>query len=137
MRRISNRRLWIGTPADTANPKALFDAEIQAVIEVADNEAMANLPRELIRFRFPLSDGGDNPHWLLKLAADSVAGLIRAQVPTLVCCSGGMNRSLCVAAAGIALAEGLMLEAAISIVASSGPTDLSAALYDQMDKAIR
>lgn len=80
MRIVADRRLWLGNPSDTANPQALFDAEIQAVVELADNEPPAILPRGLIRCRFPLSDGGDNAPWLLRLAADSVAALSRAGV---------------------------------------------------------
>ena len=54
---------------------------------------LAALPRELVRCRFPLSDGGDNPPWLVRLAVESVAAFLRAKVPVLVCCSAGMSRS--------------------------------------------
>ena len=66
---------------------------IEAVVELADSEQVAVLPRELVRCRFPLSDGGINPPWLLRMASDAVAALIRADIPTLVCCAAGMSRS--------------------------------------------
>jgi hypothetical protein len=37
-------------------------------------------------------DGGDNPLWLLRLPAESVAALLRAGVPALACCSARMSR---------------------------------------------
>ncbi|MFX8972798.1 hypothetical protein ABTN24_20100, partial [Acinetobacter baumannii] len=78
---------------------------IMAVVELADSEKSVELPREIVRCRFPLSDGGDNPPWLLRLAADTVAALIRADVPTAVCCSAGVSRSVCVVAAATSLIE--------------------------------
>jgi hypothetical protein len=105
---------------------------IEAVVELADSEQMAVLPRELVRCRFPLSDGGPNHPWLLRLAADSVAALLRARVPTLVCCPAGMSRSVCVADSGVALADGRSLEEALALVVASGPVDVSPALLGQV-----
>jgi hypothetical protein len=87
MRQIDGRRLWLGNAGDLRAPTKILDAGIEAVVELADSEPMADLPRHLIRCRFPISDGGDNSQALLRLAADSVAGLLRQDMPTLVCCS--------------------------------------------------
>jgi hypothetical protein len=105
MRQITNQFLWIGHAGDTRDPHALLVAGIEAIVELAASEPMAVLPRDLIRCRFPLSDGGGNPPWLLRLAAESIGSLIRAPVPVLVSRSGGMSRSVCIAAAGLALAR--------------------------------
>lgn len=94
------------------------------------------MPRDLIRFRFPLADGGDNPAWLLRMASESVASLIQVGIPTVVCCSAGMSRSVCVAAAGIALAEGCSLPEALFAVVGSGPADVSPGLLFQMQQAL-
>src|SRR5262245_25357955 len=123
MRRVAGRSLWIGHAGDVRDARSVMAAGVEAVVELADSAALATLPRELVRCRFPLSDGGDNPPWLLRLAAGSVAALLRARVPTLVCCGGGMSRSVCVAAAGVALAESRPLDEALRVVAESGPTD--------------
>src|ERR1043165_3254275 len=104
MRQVPGRGLWLGNAGDLRESEAVLGAGVEAVVELADSEPFAVLPRELVRCRFPLSDGGDNPAWLLRLAAESVAALLRAGVPVLVCCSAGMSRSVCVAAAGVALA---------------------------------
>jgi hypothetical protein len=52
----------------------------------------------LIVCRFPIVDGGGNRPELLGLTIDTVAGVIAAEVPTLVCCSAGMSCSPAVAA---------------------------------------
>ena len=136
MRQVAGRPLWLGSAADLRDTRAVLAAGIAAVVELADGEPMAVLPRELVRCRFPLSDGGDNPAWLLRLAAESVAALVRAGVPVLVCCSAGMSRSVCITAAGIALADGRPLPEAVSEVAGSGPADVSPRLLVQLREAV-
>jgi protein-tyrosine phosphatase len=124
MRQLSEN-LWVGNAGDLREPRGLFAAGIAAVVELADNEPFAVLPRELIRLHLPLSDGGMNPEWLLRLAVQTVAALITAKVATLICCSCGLNRSLCLAAAGIAVADGTSFEAALLETSRSGPADIS------------
>ena len=136
MRQIPGRALWLGNVGDLRDPRAVLTAGIEAVVELADNEQLAILPRELIRCRFPLSDGGDNPSWLLRMAAESVASLLRAGMPVLVCCSAGMSRSVCVAAGGIALAEGRPLPESLIAVVGSGPSDVSPGLLMQLQEAL-
>lgn len=136
MRQIAGRLLWIGNAGDLRDARAVMNAGIEAVLELADNESMAILPRELVRCRFPLSDGGDNPDWLLRLAAESVSALIRAGVPTLVCCSAGMSRSVCVAAAGISLVETRPIAETLVSVVGSGPAYVSPVLLVQFQQAL-
>lgn len=136
MRQVAGRALWLGNAGDLRDARAVMAAGVEAVVEVADGDQLAVLPRELVRCRFPLSDGGDNPPWLLRLAAETVAALLRAGVPILVCCSAGMSRSVCVAAGGVALAEGCSLAAALSAVVGSGPADVSPGLLVQLQQAL-
>jgi protein-tyrosine phosphatase len=136
MRQVASRPLWLGHAGDLRDPRAALAAGVEAVVELADSEPPAALPRELVRCRFPLSDGGANPPWLLRLAAESVAALLRAGVPTLVCCAAGLSRSVCVAAGGIALAEGRPLPEAVSAVVGPGPADVSPGLLAQLRDAL-
>jgi protein-tyrosine phosphatase len=136
MRQVAGRSLWHRNAGDLRDARAVMAAGVEAVVELADSEQLAVLPRELVRCRFPLSDGGDNPAWLLRLAAESVAALLRAGVPVLVCCSAGMSRSVCVAAAGVALAEGRPLPDALAAVTGSGPADVSPGLLVQLQQAL-
>jgi protein-tyrosine phosphatase len=137
MRQIDGLDLWLGNAGDVRDGRAVLAAGIGAVVELADSEPLAVLPRDLVRCRFPLSDGGDNPPWLVRLAVEAVAALLRARVAVLVCCSAGMSRSVCIAAAGMALAEGRTLAEAINLVVGSGPADVSPALVAQVSQAFR
>jgi hypothetical protein len=89
MRPVADRPLWLGHAGDLRDPRAVLSLGVEAIVELADSEQLAILPRELVRLRFPLSDGGDNPPWLLHLACESLAALLRADIPTLVCCAAG------------------------------------------------
>jgi hypothetical protein len=136
MRKIADYPLWLGNAGDLLDISVVLAAGVEAVVELADSEQFAVLPRELIRCRFPLSDGGENPPWLLRLAVESVATLLRTGVPTLVCCSAGMSRSVCVAAGAVALIDDLPLARALSIVAGSGPADVSPGLFAQLQRSL-
>ena len=136
MRQLAGRSVWLGNSGDLRDVRMIHDAEIEAIVELADSEPLAILPRELIRCRFPLSDGGDNPSWLLRLAAESVAALMRARIPLLICCSAGMSRSVSVAAAGIALAEGRTLAESLGLVSEQRPADVSPGLMAQFQQAL-
>mgnify|MGYP002777918469 CR=1 FL=1 len=136
MRQIATRPLWLGHAGDLWNARAVLAHGIEAVIELADSEPLAMLPRELVRCRFPLSDDADNSLWRLKLAAESLAALLRAEVPVLVCCSAGMSRSVCIAAAGMALAENRPLAEMLALVVGSGPADVSPGLYGRLQEAL-
>jgi protein-tyrosine phosphatase len=136
MRQLVGRKLWIGNAGDLRDPRAVNASGIQAIVELADNEQLATLPRDLIRFRFPLSDGGANCDWLIRLAVNSVAALVEARIPTLICCSCGLNRSVCVAAAGLAIVDGRPFHDAILAVAKSGPADVSPGLLAQFQSVL-
>src|SRR5262245_15741468 len=116
MRQVADRQLWIGHAGDLNNPRGILTLGIQAVIELADNEPFATLPRDLIRCRFPINDGNDQSLWLLRMAAETTAAFLREQVPVIVCCSYGMSRSVCIAAAGLSIADGSSLSDSLSTV---------------------
>jgi hypothetical protein len=136
MRQVAGHALWLGHAGDLRKPQTVLSAGIEAVVELADSEQLALLPRELVRCRFPLSDGGDNPSWLLRLASESVATLLRASVPTLVCCASGLSRSVCVAAGGLTLAEERPFDESLALVIGSGPADVSPAFLMQLRAAL-
>ncbi|MCI0378063.1 MAG: hypothetical protein L0215_10675 [Gemmataceae bacterium] len=136
MRQVAARALWLGNAGDLRDARAVLAAGIEAVVELADSEPSVTLPRELVRCRFPVSDGGDNAAWLLKLAVESVAALLRAGIPTLVCCSAGMSRSVCVAAGALSLAEGRLLEETLLAIVGAGPADVSPGLLAQIREAL-
>ncbi len=128
MRNILGSTLWVGHVGDLLNIPLLYETEIQAIVEVADSEPSATLPRDFVRCRFPLSDGGENPAWILRLARDTVAALLQEGVKTLVCCSVGINRSLCVAASALAKFRSEPFKEVLLRVAQTGPADVSPGL---------
>lgn len=136
MRRIPNRDLYLGHAGDLRDVRAVLRAGVSAIVELADSEMFANLPRDLVRLRFPLSDGGDNPPWLIRLAIDATASLVRAGVPALVCCSAGMSRSVCVAAAALAVAEGRPCDEVLAEIAAAGPADVSPGLWREVRSVV-
>lgn len=137
MRQVIGRPLWLGNAGDLRDPGPALALGIEAVIELADSEPAAELPRELVRLRFPLSDGGENPPWLIRLAVESVAALLRAGVPTLVCCACGLSRSVCIAAGSLAQTEACPIEETLRLVVGSGPADISPGLLIQIRDAVK
>ena len=128
--------MWIGHAGDLNNPREILNQGVQAIIELADNEPMAILPRDLIRCRFPINDGAEERLWLLRLATETTAALFRAKVPVLVCCSSGMSRSVCIAAGALVIAERVPLKTAVSLIANEGPTDVSPILFNRLQEAM-
>src|SRR5437879_5630448 len=104
MNQIKPYPLWLGHAGDRRDFRPALDAGIQALVELSREEPPADPPRELIYCRFPLLDGAGNDENLLELAINTLAGLIRKRIPTLVCCDMGLSRSPAVAAAALALA---------------------------------
>ena len=102
MHEVHPNSLWIGNASDIRNPELLFKNEISAVVDVAIDEPPAQLPRQLMYFRFPLTDGTGNDPTVLRLAVQTVAELLHSEVRTIVACSAGMSRSPTIAAFALA-----------------------------------
>lgn len=128
-RRIPDSPLALAPAAMLREASALAEAGVEAVVDLALNERPTLVGRELVACRFPLIDGEGNSDWLLRMAVEVVAGLIREKVPTLVCCGNGMSRSPAVAAAALAIVRGITPEKALAIVAAVGPADVSPGLW--------
>jgi protein-tyrosine phosphatase len=137
MNQIESRPLWIGHAADGRDWQGLFDRGIRAVVQLAIEEPPIQPPRELILFRFPLVDGDGNDLAVLRLAIDGVAALIRAKLPTLVCCcGGGMSRSPAIVAAAISCTEGTDVHESLKAVTAAHPSDVSPGLWDEICRAM-
>lgn len=93
MRIVIADKLWIGNARDARDLKLIHDAGIEAVVDLAANEAPAVLSRDITYCRIPLVDGDGNSAELLRLAVNTTAQLAQDGVPTLVACSHGMSRS--------------------------------------------
>jgi hypothetical protein len=135
MREISQGRLWLGTVIDVRGVHALYDAGVEAVVDLAYEEPLAQLPRDLCYCRFPVVDGAGNRIERLATALETVAALVRRQVPTLVACGAGMSRSPAVLAMALALVRQRAPETCLYELATGSPHDISPPLWADLRKA--
>ena len=130
MRRIHPYLLWLGNAHDGRDLRAILDAEIKAVVQVAAEEPPLALTRELISCRFPLLDGPGNDPNLMRVAVMTVATLLEMRIPLLVCCGGGMSRSPVVAALALAVLTKKNPDECLKRVAEHHPADVAPGLWD-------
>lgn len=136
MRKINDYQLWIGHSGDLTDP-GLFEREgIKALIHVALEEKLPQLSRELLYCHFPIVDGAGNSQQLIAVALDTTVALLRASVPTLVCCSAGMSRSPCIAAGALAIINSCEPSQSLSLVLRDQPHDISPALWEAITKIV-
>lgn len=128
MRHVAPYSLWLGSVVDAWDLPALHRAGIQAVVDLASNEAPIKLTRDLTYCRFPVVDGVGNDLPKLRLAIDTLESLLRADVPTFVYCSAGMSRSPAVAAAAIARISGQPLIVCLAAITTGHPHDVAAGM---------
>ena len=128
--------LWIGHAFDRQGHRALFDAGIDAVVDVAWEERPATLPREMLYCRVPLLDGGGNDSTRLQLAVSLVVQLLRAETKLLVACSAGMSRSPTIAAFALSVWLGETPEASLQRIAHHKAFDIKAELWRDLTAAI-
>lgn len=137
MREVLAGKLWIGNARDARDVRGVLSAGVTAVIDLAIEEPPAAFPRDMTYCRFPLLDGPDNPAARLRVAIVTAAELIRARIPTLIACSGGMSRSPAIAAAALARATGIDLQQALAEVLGTGPRDLAPGLWMDVETVFR
>ena len=136
MRNLTGTSLWLGHVGDARDPSRVHSAGLLALVDLAAEEPPLAAPRGLVYHRLPLLDGAGNPPWLIRAAVDCAAGLLRANVPTLLYCSAGMSRSPVVAAAAVARVRGGSLVEVLAAIAAVGPLDASPALVAEVQAAL-
>lgn len=132
MREVVPGLLWLGHAGDVQDLRAVLDKGVAALVDLAINEQHPPLTRELTYCRFPLLDGHGNPPELLRVAVDCTAALLGGAIPTLVCCSAGMSRSLAIAAAAWAKLRHRAPDEILREFAATGPHDLSPSLWNDV-----
>ena len=132
MHEIHPGLLWIGHAVDVRNPKPLFDVGITAVVDVAYEEPPAQLPRQLIYCRFPISDDSGNEPTVLRQTVQTIVDLLSSGTPTIVACSAGMSRSPIFAAAALAIYLGESPDDVIMRIGSSKSLEVSGPLWSDV-----
>lgn len=135
MRDVYQGLLFVADAPSARDAKLLYKFNIIAVVDVAANEQPAQLPREFIYCRFPVLDGSGNAPSVLKLAVETIASLVRDEIPTVVACSAGMSRSPAVAAASLAKITGKLPETCLLEIVETGPHDVSPTLWTAIKRA--
>jgi hypothetical protein len=126
--------LWLGHAGEAQDFRLLFDAGIEALVELAEEELPSQPPRELIYCRFPLLDGAGNQYELLYLSVYTVANLLERGVSTLVCCGTGLSRSPAIASAALSLVYQEPAEELLKRIAEHHPTDVSPGLWSDVTR---
>jgi hypothetical protein len=132
---ISPHPLWVGHHGDGSDARRLHELGIEAVVQVAAEEAPLSPPRGLMYHRFPIVDGSGNSPEILILAVATVAALVRLRVPTLVCCGMGLSRSPAIAAAALASIRREAPDEALRMLADHHPVDVSPGLWREVRAA--
>ena len=135
MRQVIPKLLWIGSAIEVDDIGPIFDAGIEALVDLALNEKPAQLTLDLIYCRFPLVDGGDNSPKLLRAAVDTVRSLVANEIPAMVYCSAGMSRSVAVIAMALALDRGQTPEQMLVTLMGDQPHDVSPLLWNDVCEA--
>ena len=135
MRKVKDLNLWIGTARDDRDLRAVLDAGIEAIVDLAMEEPAVQPTRELIYLRFPLVDGEGNSRRLLRTAIWAVVELVGSGVPTLVACGAGMSRSPGLVAVAVSRVKRTRPENELTALRSGGPIDLQPAFWRELVEA--
>ncbi len=137
MRQVLPHLVWIGHAGDGRDCRALLDAGIEAVVQLAVEEPSLQLPRELVYCRLPLVDGPANDGRLLGLAITAVTSPLLSRTPTLVCCGHGMSRSPAIVAAGLSQVHQEDPDHCLKQIAMHVPIDVAPALWNEVKQALK
>jgi len=132
MTRILPHRLWLGHAGDGRDLQQFFEAEIEALVQLAEEEPEIKAPHDLIHVRIPLLDGPGSRAESLTLAIQTVATLLTLRVPTLVFCGTGMSRSPCIAAAALARITGESPAQALKRIVEQHHCDVTPGLWNDV-----
>ncbi len=103
MRQVPGYPVWIGHRGDLRDPRSISAAGISFLVDLAIDEPVPQVSRELAFARFPLYDGAGNEAWLVRAAIDTCVFALRSNQTLMVMCSSGLSRSPSIAAAAISV----------------------------------
>jgi hypothetical protein len=135
MREIISTQLWLGSAMDVRDIRRIHDVGICAIVDLALEELVPQLTRELIYCRLPIVDGSGNAPEVLSVAIETIASLIRKHIPTLVACGAGMSRSPSIVAAALAFTRHQSPEDVLQQLIAGNPHDVSPLLWADVKNA--
>lgn len=128
--------LWIGNALEARDVSAVLSVGVEAIVDLAAKEPPITATRDIVCCRIPVADGQGNPIPRIQLAIETVRRLVVSRIPTLVACSAGMSRSPLIAAAALARKNDASIEDMLSQVTTTGPCDVSPALFADVITAL-
>jgi protein-tyrosine phosphatase len=134
VREILSEQLWIGNAHDVSDVRRVLSLGITAIVDLAIDELPRVYPRDIIYCRLPLIDGGGNVPVVLETAIQTAVAFVTNEITTLIACSGGMSRSVAIAAAAMAVLRGQEIDQVLQQVALGGPHDIAADLWADVKK---
>ena len=132
MNQLSPFTLWVGNASDSRNLAVISDHEIQHVVQLAIEEPIPSLPREVNLIRIPLTDSNDNEPFALQFAIKTVSELIQSKRRTLICCSAGLSRSPATAACALAVVQEKHPDECLNDISKLIRTDVSPGLWKDL-----
>lgn len=132
MHEIVAGRLWISSSHEARNLRVVLDLGIEAIVDLAMQELPLTVTRELIYLRIPILDGDGNDIRRLTCAVESVAKLVRGNIPTLVCCSAGLSRSPAIVAAALFIVQNRPPADILQELVAQMPHDVSPVLWQDV-----
>lgn len=132
MRHFGPYSLWLGHAGDLRDLSQVLESDVQAIVQLALEEPAPKITRDVTFLRIPLDDGAENPAWKLRLAVETVAHLLAADIPTLVGCGAGLSRSPAIAACALASLDRRSPATWLAEMRDSLPIDVSPGLWQSL-----
>ncbi|MEK6238285.1 MAG: dual specificity protein phosphatase family protein [Planctomycetales bacterium] len=130
---ITPYSLWLGHAGHGRDVVGAMNAGVRVIVQLALEEPIPTVPRDLAYYRIPLIDGSENDPVTLEMAVHTVAALVQRKIPTLVCCGAGMSRSPAVAATALAYVEGKRPAKCLEFVLEQHGGDVSPGLWNDLN----
>ena len=115
----------------------LLNLGVRGIVDLALNEPVPQLPRDILYCRFPLVDGAGNDPWMLVSAIDMVANLLKLQLPTLVFCSAGLSRAPAITAAALSSFSATAPEECLKRISSLVTHDVNPGFWNDVMSVCR
>ncbi|WP_052031467.1 protein-tyrosine phosphatase family protein [Novipirellula maiorica] len=101
---------------------------------MAANEPPAELGRDIVYCRFPISDDDTNDDMIVSASIECLRLLLERDCRTLVACSAGMSRSPVIAAAALSILLGDRLSDTLLRITANAPRDVSPAFFSAVQR---
>lgn len=132
MLNIPNTIVWLGNASDLRDIRAVLDHGVTAIVDLAVEEPVPEMPRTINYCRFTLTDDGENNPANIRAAILATSAFVAGGHTTAICCNAGLNRSPSVAAAVISRLSGDSPTRCLELVARVKHIDVNPALWNQI-----